>query len=232
MFRELLAAWRKTDPLKDMYRSLLGMVEDCEWMFGAVWTSVMEGTCSPDKKEEIYRRDIGVNKAERSIRKHVVEHLAVQPGVDVPACLVLMSVVKDAERLGDYCKNMLDAAEMQHAPLSECSFVKTFSELHDEIRGFFGKTRRAIAGSDEMLAQEVIVEERDATQRCEALVERVAAEDLPARQAVPWALVARYLKRIGAHLGNIASSLVMPIHKLDYYDEKYLKGQEREDDPE
>jgi phosphate uptake regulator len=228
MFRELMAAWRKTDPLKDMYRGLLEMVETCEWMFSACWKAGVDGKISPDVKEEIYRRDINVNKAERNIRRHIVEHLAVQPGVDVPACLILMSVVKDAERLGDYCKNILDAAELLTGPLSECGFFKTFDELNKEILSFFGKTRKAIADSDEMLAQEVIVEERDAAGRCDTLVERIASEDLPAKEAVPWALIARYLKRISAHLGNIASSLVMPVHKLDYYDEKYLKGQEPE----
>ena len=34
------------------------------------------------------------------------------------------------------------------------------------------------------------------------------------------ALLYRYLKRITAHLMNVISSLVMPVHRLDYYDEK------------
>ena len=33
-----------------------------------------------------------------------------------------------------------------------------------------------------------------------------------------------FFKRIIAHLGNVASSLVMPLHKLDYYDEKHLEN--------
>jgi len=33
----------------------------------------------------------------------------------------------------------------------------------------------------------------------------------------------RYLKRVRAHLGNIASSVVMPIHKIDYFDEKWKR---------
>ena len=229
MFRELLAAWRKTDPMKDMYTSLLEMVDACEWMFGVVSKASLKGEVDAETKEEVYKRDIGVNKAERSIRRRVVEHLAVQPGADIPACLILMSVVKDAERLGDYCKNLLEATELQNAPLAECKFAGTFEELHKEILTFFAKTKRAIAESDEVLAQEVIMEERDTTQRCDALVKRLASGELTAKLAVPWALMARHLKRICAHLGNVASSLVMPIHKLDYYDEKYLKGQEPQD---
>ena len=41
-----------------------------------------------------------------------------------------------------------------------------------------------------------------------------------AREAVPRALLCRYLKRITAHLMNVITSLVMPLERLDYYDEK------------
>ncbi len=43
--------------------------------------------------------------------------------------------------------------------------------------------------------------------------------EAPAREAVPLALLNRYFKRITAHSMNILTSLVMPIDRLDYYDE-------------
>ncbi|MHC4248186.1 MAG: PhoU domain-containing protein [Planctomycetota bacterium] len=225
MFRELLAAWRKTDPLKEMYESLISMLEAGEWMFGEAWKDAAAGKVRPEVKEEMYRRDIEVNRAERSIRKRIVEHLSIQPGVDIPACLILMSVVKDAERIGDYCKNILDAAKVEAEPLTKCEFFATFQDIEKEIAGMFGKTREALTKSDATLGNEVIVEERSIGARCEALIERLSSETLSARVAVPWALLARYLKRVSAHLGNLASSLVMPLHKLDYFDEKWVKGQ-------
>jgi len=43
------------------------------------------------------------------------------------------------------------------------------------------------------------------------------------------ALAFRFLKRVNAHLGNIASSVVMPLHKIDYFDEKWkTPGEERQ----
>jgi len=225
MFRELLAAWRKTDPLKDMYEGLISMLEAGEWMFGEAWKDAAKGKVRPEVKEEMYRRDIEVNRAERSIRKRIVEHLSIQPGVDIPACLILMSVVKDAERIGDYCKNILDAAKVEAEPLTKCEFFATFQDIEKEIAGMFGKTREALTKSDATLGNEVIVEERSIGARCEALIERLSTDALSARVAVPWALLARYLKRVSAHLGNLASSLVMPLHKLDYFDEKWVQGQ-------
>ena len=44
--------------------------------------------------------------------------------------------------------------------------------------------------------------------------------DAPAQEAVPRALLCRYLKRITGHLMNVITSLVMPLERLDYYDEK------------
>ena len=64
------------------------------------------------------------------------------------------------------------------------------------------------------------------TRACDRVVEQVLdAPGLTNRQVVAYTLAARYHKRIAAHLGNIASSLVMPLHKLDYFDEEYLPGQ-------
>jgi phosphate uptake regulator len=230
MFRELLAAWRKTDPLKEMYEGLISMLEAGEWMFGEAWKDAVEGKVRPEVKEEMYRRDIEVNRAERSIRKRIVEHLSVQPGVDVPACLILMSVVKDAERIGDYCKNILDAAKAEAEPLTKCEFFATFEDVEKEIAGMFVKTREALTKSDATIGNEVIIEERSIGPRCEALVERLSSDALSGRIAVPWALLARYLKRVSAHLGNLASSLVMPLHKLDYFDEKWVSGKPPEKD--
>ena len=37
-------------------------------------------------------------------------------------------------------------------------------------------------------------------------------------------LATRYYKRIGGHVLNVLSSVVMPLHKVDYYDEDVLTG--------
>jgi hypothetical protein len=43
--------------------------------------------------------------------------------------------------------------------------------------------------------------------------------DGPASEAVARALYFRFLKRITAHVMNLMTSLVAPVHRLDYYDE-------------
>jgi hypothetical protein len=44
-------------------------------------------------------------------------------------------------------------------------------------------------------------------------------EEPEGEQAVAQALTYRYLKRIVAHLLNVLSAVVMPVDRLDYFDE-------------
>ena len=76
---------------------------------------------------------------------------------------------------------------------------------------------------------EVIAVELQFAKRSDALVEKVANDlSLNANQAVCLSMAFRFLKRVNAHLGNIASSVVMPLHKIDYFDEKWNRTQRKE----
>jgi phosphate uptake regulator len=50
--------------------------------------------------------------------------------------------------------------------------------------------------------------------------ELLDSTDFGTRDAVARALLNRYLKRITSHAMNVLTSLVMPVHRLDFYDEK------------
>jgi len=41
----------------------------------------------------------------------------------------------------------------------------------------------------------------------------------PALAAVPRALLYRFLKRVAAHCANVVTAVVMPVDRLDYFDE-------------
>ena len=48
-----------------------------------------------------------------------------------------------------------------------------------------------------------------------------------ARTTTALVLGARFYKRIGGHVLNVLSSVVMPLHKVDYYDEDDIPPQLR-----
>ena len=59
---------------------------------------------------DIYEMDKKINEFERDVRRKVMTHLAVGGKEDIGSGLVLVSVVIDIERIGDYTKNIHDLA--------------------------------------------------------------------------------------------------------------------------
>jgi hypothetical protein len=54
-------------------------------------------------------------------------------------------------------------------------------------------------------------------------VSALVTTDQPGHEAVPRALLFRYYKRIVAHLMNLLSAVVMPLDRLDYFDEERVR---------
>lgn len=215
MFRLLFDLWKTQHSLKDILEEFVEMLEMDRLMFFIV-LDVMKGQTSRlDVHEDVYKRDVEINRKERSIRKGLVEHLTLHPGGDVPACLVLMSIVKDAERVGDYSKNLLEVAQALNSPLEKLYYHQKILDTATHVIEVFENTIKAIRESDASLAKEVVQDEAAMTKRCDALVEKVANSDLSANEAVCTAMGIRFFKRIEAHLSNIASSVVLPVHRLD-----------------
>lgn len=212
--------------LERAVNDFLSMIEHCHWMYGRAGTALWGQADVPAARTEIYQRDILVNKAERAVRKAIVLHLSMNPRQDMNLCLILMSVVKDAERVGDYCKNMMDLPEYHPLKDDANDVTAELQRLQGVVEGLFPTVLAAFREEDEEAGAALVRQEREVTRACEAIIQQVlASPGLSNRQAVAYTLLARFHKRVAAHLGNIASSLVMPIHKLDYFDEEYLPGQ-------
>ena len=228
LFDNLLrASGDRPGMLDTAVREFLEMVEHSHSMYGRAGLAMWGLADVEAVRKEIFERDILVNKAERAVRKAIVGHLAVNPGSETALCLILMSVAKDAERIGDYCKNMMDLPGYHPVSRDDNAVVTELKRLQKEIDTLFPDVGRSFRDSDETLGALLLKREREATRACDRVVEQIL--DTPGlfnRQVVVYTLAARYHKRIAAHLGNIASSLVMPLHKLDYFDEDYLPGQE------
>jgi len=172
-----------------------------------------------DKK--IYQKDQSINLTEREIRKQVLIHITTHPDCNLSACLALMSISKDAERLGDYVKNIFELRNLLKGTGNDS---KLFKELFDkngkDLLDLFKMTTDAFKNSDKDLALKTINTGHEFSKRCEEIIEKVVKSDHNLRQAVVLALGARYMKRIALHLSNIASSVINPLPELDYMDVK------------
>jgi phosphate uptake regulator len=224
-FLEMFKSWRGEGVLDQTLDSFLQMLDDGQWMFSVATDALWTSGWNDDVKTQIYERDIRINKAERSNRKKIVEHLSIDPGRDTNYCLVLMSVMKDAERVGDYCKNLFEVSQYHPTQNDQNAYRESFMAIHIDITGMFANIGTCFRESDEVIGRELVEKEVEVSKKCDALIETLLdSTDLEVRPAVCYSLLARYYKRISAHLGNIASSVVLPLHKMDYYDEKTLKG--------
>jgi len=226
MFKNLISFWKGKDFLTKVLDEFKKMLEDTKYMFESTTKELIEGKVEPGLKDKIYGIDKKVNLLEKEIRKRVVEHLSIQPSVDVPVSLILMSVVKDAERVGDYCKNIFEIITLLNKPLDKATFNKWFDELDKKLLDMFEKTEKAFIESDEEVAKEILEQERGIVRSCDDIVNRLSKADLSTNASVCYTLLARYFKRVAAHLANIGSSVILPLSDLDFYDEKLRHGEE------
>jgi phosphate uptake regulator len=226
MLREFISIFRAGDSLGGMGESFARMLSlTCE-MTSAAGDMYFHGTASPDERSRIYQQDVEVNQLQRAIRKQVVAHLALrrnQP--DVPYCLFLMSLVKDVERLGDYAKNLTEVMDFRAGPLPDDEIVAELRSIRSGVESAFREAAEVFAESDRDRALTFIREGRDMGKRCDALIRRIATGSYDGPTTAALILGARYYKRIWAHVLNVLSSVVMPVHKLDYFDEDEISRQ-------
>jgi phosphate uptake regulator len=228
MFRELISIFKADNPLGRMgenFAKMLGLTQAQTVRAGKIFFSKPP---SPEERTAIYKQDVKVNKLERKIRKQVIAHLSVaRNSADVPYSLLLMSLVKDVERIGDYSKNLAEVLDVSGAVLPDDETMAELREIRNGVENTFEAVAEVFAKSDEEGAVELIRQGRDTNHRCDALINRIAKSDYNAATTVAVTLATRFYKRIGAHLLNILSGVVMPLHKLDYYDEKVLAQPKR-----
>ncbi len=222
MFKKLIGSLRQRPLLNQMISEMEQMLAEAVHMYHPS-AEVLTGKrpLTEETHRMIYQTDRKINQLQRKIRKQLVEHLIVAPGSDVPICLILMSITKDAERVGDLCKNLLEVAEDLGGPLDGEKYEGQFGLILKETGELFQPTVEAFRTSDKQLGHDALEKGRQMAKKCDAVIKELMQDDLPCRKAVLFTLLARHLKRICAHLSNISSSVVMPLHKLDYFDEKW-----------
>jgi phosphate uptake regulator len=223
MLKELLSLFRSSDAIAKMgedFSKMLGVARELTVQAGEAFFGEHSGE---EERQEISKRDIAINQLERSIRKQVIAHLTLSSDAhDVPYCLLLMSIVKDVERIGDYAKNLVELRPEGGGPVPDDEHGDELREIRRIVENSFAEVNHVFATSDARAASALINEGRAVNRRCDAMIGKVTRSGYDAATATSLVLGARYYKRIGSHLLNVLSGVVMPLHKLDYYDEDAL----------
>ena len=152
------------------------------------------------------------------IRRTVLQHLSVSPDKQLVPSLVLVSIVQDAERAGDFARGLAELPELAKSPRSG-PFADELRAIAARIRPMFEVCERAFAEGDSELASQVVGAHPQVKEDLNAYTTRVADSDLSADMAIVYASAARILRRVSAHLCNIASSVTQPFDRMRHGDE-------------
>ena len=168
----------------------------------------------------IYEMDKKINHFERDVRRKIMTHLTVNPQQDLSSGLVLVSVVIDIERMGDYTKNIYDLAVKYPEKLSTGKYEDAISKMEDDVKNYLNQTIDAFKNQDIELGRKLMEEYKtDISSVSNEIVNEVVASkdsELSAGQASALCLYLRYLKRISAHSRNLISSIVNPFERIGY----------------
>ena len=167
-------------------------------------------------RAELFALDKSINKSERTIRKELVIHTTVRGTADFDQCLIMMSIVKDGERLGDIAKNIYDLTVS--APDVPDGITKGKLEMvKNAILALIDHCRHIFDSQDEQMATELICQAAAIEDTCDQQIYWFLAEKTDSERVdVAYTLAFRYFKRYASHVRNIASSIVQPVHKLDF----------------
>ncbi|MDH3499723.1 MAG: hypothetical protein OEM97_06345 [Acidimicrobiia bacterium] len=216
----MLDFFKRTGPssIDAVEELLVQMLRDGKAVYDAASAAVFGGGKSKETKREVKTTDRGINAAQRDVRRALMMHSSVTGTLDLALVLTYMSVVKDAERIGDYAKNMYDLAK--YGANFEESVDRDQLEEHREIVGsLIDKAADVFAARDAGAAQALIARGDQVLDGCDTNIRAAYNSEGLASDAVARALFYRYLKRITAHVMNLMTALVLPVDQLDYYDE-------------
>jgi len=216
MFEWFLSSTDTGAPGLERMRAQFGQMLDAgRHIFDTASNAFLGGTDLEVIRQDLFDTDKRINRAEQQIRREIVVHASVHGTTEFPACLVLMSVVKDAERVGDYAKNIFDlAASTPHPPVGE--HREQLVKLKDRISGMMATCREIYDARDRDGAAQLIREAQEIEDVCDDHIHGLLAAERQVDLPAAYVLAYRYFKRATSHLRNIASSVIQPLDKLDF----------------
>ncbi len=221
MFKDILSLWKGEEFLGKVVRDFGNMLKEAQEIFDKATAVFWKKILPSEVHAQIYSKDRKINEEEQRIRRRLIEHLAINPRKDFTACLVFMSVVKDAERIGDYCKNIFELSYILKSSLDD-DLSKSFKDLEAQIRENLGEISSAFISADNKKAITLMQRHGKISSQCESMIRSMINQELSVDKTVCYTLLLRYYKRISAHIANIASAIVNPIEKIDYVAEGLL----------
>ena len=216
MFDWFLSSAKGSSAGLEKMRAEFGKMLDAgRHVFDTASNAFLGGTDLEVIRQDLFDTDKRINRAEQQIRREIVVHASVHGIAEFPPCLILMSIAKDAERVGDYAKNIFDLAEsVPHPPSGE--HKDRLVKLKDRISQVMATCREIFDARAKDRAAELIREAQEIEDYCDRQLCELVGGEKQIELAAAYALAYRYFKRVVSHTRNVATSVIQPLHKLDF----------------
>ncbi|MDH3744362.1 MAG: hypothetical protein OES47_04590 [Acidobacteriota bacterium] len=216
MFERLFGSGKPSTLVEAAFRDITTMLQQSARMLDLSLGALLD---NQELEVDLEEMDDVVDEGERMVRRSVLQHLSVNPSQDLVASLVLVSMVQDAERIGDFARGLAEVVALAKSR-REGPFADELRGLADRIRPLFERCEKAFREDDVDHARQVVAAHREIKADLIRYTRKVADSDLSADMAVVYGSAARVLRRVSAHLSNIASSVVQPFDRIRHGDEE------------
>ena len=170
-------------------------------------------------RDDLYSTDKKINELHRDVRREMIIHSAVNSrNLDIPLLLSYMTMSKDIERIGDYCKNLFEIAETGNT-FAKGDDLDSYIELRNDIGKLIVYLQSCLAVDDVSKVQDLITLGSSISSDIDVKITDLLEDKEKIQYPVATTLFFRYLKRIVSHIVNAATALIMPTDQIDYLDE-------------
>jgi len=173
--------------------------------------------------DEIRERDREINRHVREVRKKVLTHMAFSGADELETCLVMLSMVVDIERIGDYTKDITYLATDYPGKFNSGGFEEELKDFERTLGDRLALLVNIVEAEESEKARHLAKTHRDVVRKYGKMLDRLINEEdnaLSHGQSVMLALYLRYLRRIEGHVFNIASAEVNPFHRIGFKPKK------------
>ena len=220
IIKDVVNLWKAEDLLSQAWNRSYEMMELSREIFNQAVIYLRNGE-NIETLIALKKRDREINAFQQEVRRKVLTHYSVeQKTSNMVNGLILINMVVDIERIGDYSKNILDLAINFPEKIISEEISEDLHLIENEVKLRFDKTLEAIHTQDSDLAQSLMQGYKEnITQKSDQIVNNIINGKLKYSSTPKTAsisLYARYLKRIGAHLKNITTTVVNPFDSIGY----------------
>ena len=222
MIREILSIFKENTLMDRAYQRSFEMLDLTHKMY-IQSKDILRNKDHAQADFDINNEDLAVNKYQREVRRDVFNHLTLTGTDQLSSGLVLVSIVIDLERIGDFTKNIVELAVNHAARLRGGKCEEDLVKIENAVEDSFKRTIECFKNADEEIGRALLKDYKwvsKTTDKCLMDLVNEVDDTIKVGSAVSLALYFRSLKRINGHLRNITTSVVNPFHRIGFKPKK------------